>query len=88
MLMYEINKSIIYIYLKEIHIMKKRIINDTEIIEANQKWFNFLIILPKLLTILFALACFVLGIIFVIDNEPIVLLIFWGGGAVFCADSA
>lgn len=58
---------------------------DAAIIAENEKWFNIWRLLPKIITIVFALACFVLGIVFVNATDGISILIFWGGGAVYCA---
>ena len=58
--------------------------SDKEIIYDNQKWFKFFVFLPQLTTILYAVACFILGIAFISDTEGVSILIFWFGGAVFC----
>ena len=61
---------------------------DDEIIENNEKWFKFFVVVPKITTVFFAVVCFILGIIFAANayrGGGVFLLIFWGGGAVFCA---
>ena len=58
---------------------------DIEIISENEKWFKFFVILPKAITIFFAIACFILGIIFGESTDGISLLICWFGGAILCA---
>lgn len=58
--------------------------NTNMIIAENEKWFNFWLIYPKVSTIFFAFASFILGIIFAAADDAIFILIFWGGGAVFC----
>ena len=61
---------------------------DDEIIENNEKWFKFFVVLPKITTVFFAVVCFILGIIFAANvngGNVVILLIFWLGGAVFCA---
>lgn len=56
------------------------------VILENERWFKFWILLPVITTIIYAVASFVLGIVFaaVFENGTY-LWIFWGGGAVFCA---
>lgn len=57
---------------------------DEEIIAENEKWFKFFVYLPKITTIILAIACFVLGIALATE-DAIFLLAFWLGGAVGCA---
>lgn len=60
--------------------------NDKMIIAENEKWFKWFLLLPDITTSFFILACAILGFIFTaVNDEAIFLLIFWGGGAVFCA---
>lgn len=58
--------------------------NNEALIAENEKWFNFWIIVPKITTILLAVASFVLGIELA-DLTGISIVIFLVGGAVFCA---
>lgn len=59
--------------------------NDEEIIAENERWFKFFVLLPVIVTMFFATACLVLGFILAVEIDMIFLLIFWGGGGVFCA---
>ena len=63
---------------------QKTTLLDAAILRENLKWFNFFVMLPKITTIIFAIACFLLGIIFASLTNATALLIFWGGGLVFC----
>ena len=55
------------------------------VLNENEKYFSFLIALPKITTIILGRACFVLGCVFVgIFEEGYFLAIFWLGGAVHC----
>lgn len=67
-------------------INQSNLVTDEAIITDNERWFNFFVILPKAASIFFAVVCFILGIVFssIIENA-IFLLVFWGGGIVFCA---
>ena len=65
-------------------INRRKLTTDEEIIKHNEKWFKLFLIIPKVTTIIFALVCFILGILFATLEEAIFLLIFWGGGFVFC----
>lgn len=54
------------------------------VITENEKWFKFFIVLPRIVTILCAIACLSLGIIFYcVKGDAIFLLIFWLGGVPF-----
>mgnify|MGYP001043255746 FL=1 len=59
--------------------------NDKEIIAENERYFKFFNVLPYVVTIVFAVACFVLGIVFAAAFEAAYCIpIFWFGGAAFC----
>lgn len=54
------------------------------VITENEKWFKFFLVLPRIVTILCAIACLSLGIIFYcVKGDAIFLLIFWLGGVPF-----
>jgi hypothetical protein len=63
-----------------------KVASDDAVIKSNEKWFKFFVLLPVISTIISAVACFVLGIVFecLWGWEGIAIGIFWGGGAVFC----
>ncbi|MBE7081844.1 MAG: hypothetical protein E7372_04725 [Clostridiales bacterium] len=57
-----------------------------KVIEQNEKMFNVLIVLPRIITIFLAISCAFMGLLFEIlfGGDGIWLLVFWGGGAVYC----
>lgn len=57
---------------------------DGEIIFNNEKYFKFFVWLPIITTVIYAVACFVLGIVFTAIEGAIFLLVFWVGGVIFC----
>ena len=55
------------------------------IIAENEKYFNILIMLPKIITIILGISCFILGCVFSgIFDEGYFIAIFWFGGAIYC----
>ena len=59
--------------------------SDKKIIAENEKYFKKILLIPIVSTIVDALACFVLGLVFAIDNDEFFWIwIFWGGGSIFC----
>lgn len=55
------------------------------VIDENQNWFNFFVILPKLSTIILGIIFFILGIVFsVVFYNSFFLLLCWLGGGIIC----
>lgn len=60
-------------------------VQDEIIIDNNEKWFKFYLNFPLIFAVISAVACFILGIFFVVvEGEYIFLLVFWVGGAAYC----
>ena len=58
---------------------------EEQIIEDNERCFKVFVVLPKVTTIFLAVVFFLLGIILAIAAEDAIhLLIFWGGGIIYC----
>ena len=57
---------------------------DEIIIDKNEKWFKFYLNFPLIFAVISAVACFILGIAAADWWGGVFLLVFWGGGAVYC----
>ena len=58
---------------------------NENLIQDYSWWFNFFVILPKIITIILSVTCFILGLYFCsIYQTGIYLLAFWLGGALNC----
>lgn len=63
---------------------EKNGLTDKEIIEDNEKRFEFFVYLPKVITIILGILVFILGCVGSMDGNGGTTLLIWLGGAVFC----
>lgn len=67
------------------YITKDLIATDEQVIEKNERWFNWYLVLPKLITIILGILFFIAGIIVSAYEGEALFLAVWAGGAAFCA---